>query len=461
MISGARGVFLVGLYIIALYFAAFTPFAWAVLAVSVCLLVILVFVVSVRERRIRSATERVIGRALNSNEPIATAWLRWARQVRDQLRTANRERKDIEVVLENMGEGILVIDERQRIKRINTAAEELLNVKREQIVDRHYREALQQQDLVRFIGTILADGSRTEVDLTLSEADTRYLQASGQILLSENKQDSAGIVVVLNEVTRLRRLERARRDFVANVSHELKTPITSIQGFVETLVDGAINNRDDAMKFLGIIQRQSERLGQIFNDMLSLSRIEAEQDLEAAPADLFSLARSVVASLEWRARERSVEVSLSGSPISVMVNGQLIEQALSNLVDNAIKYGGSAHGGSAHGGSAHSGSAISGSTNSDRTAGRVRVSVGIRGSVAFVAVEDNGAGIEARHLPRIFERFYRIDKGRSRSEGGTGLGLSIVKHIAQAHGGQATVVSEPNRRTVFEITLPLGGASQS
>ncbi len=418
--------------------AVFSPFGSWTLAFTAVVFGVIVIIFSVREQRIRATTERVIGRRLLTNEPIATAWMRWARQVLDQVRAANRERKDIEVVLENMGEGILVLSEREKIKRVNAAAERLLNVRREDVIGKHYREGIQQQDLIRFIGTILADGNRSEVDLTLSDTDARYLQASGQLLLSEGKhkgkhkgkQSSAGIVVVLNEVTRLRRLERARRDFVANVSHELKTPITSIQGFVETLVDGAIDNREDAMKFLGIIQRQSERLGQIFNDMLSLSRIEAEQDLETAPVDLHSLARSVVASLDWRAKERKVEVSLTGVSAPVMANGQLIEQALTNLVDNAIKYGAGA------------------------VEGRVKVSVGMRGRVAFVAVEDNGAGIEARHLPRIFERFYRIDKGRSRSEGGTGLGLSIVKHIAQAHGGQATVTSEPNRRTVFEITLP-------
>jgi two-component system phosphate regulon sensor histidine kinase PhoR len=432
-------VALVGSFVLAVGSALFSPlltdFAWWILAADIIVLATIAIVLSVRERRLRRATERVLGRALNPQEPIATAWLRWAKMVRDQLRAANRERQDIAVVLENMGEGILVLDEQQAVKRINAAGERLLNVKRDAVVGRHFREALPQQDLVRFIGSILVEGSRTEVDITLSEADARYLQASGQLLVSEGRDAPAGIVVVLNEVTRLRRLERARRDFVANVSHELKTPITSIQGFVETLLDGAIENREDTARFLGIIQRQSERLGQIFNDMLSLSRIESEQDLEVAPADLFTLARSVVGSLEWKARERNVALLLEGESVPVMVNGQLIEQALTNLVDNAIKYGAAAG-----------------------KQGRVRVSVTCRDGAGIVAVEDNGAGIEPQHLPRIFERFYRVDKGRSRSEGGTGLGLAIVKHIAQAHGGQATVMSEPNVRTVFEISIPLQAA---
>ena len=401
---------------------------------------------AVRERRLRDATERVIGRKLHYNEPVATAWLRWARHVREQLRGATRERQDIEVVLENMGEGILVLNESQFVTRINSAAERLLGVKRELMIGQHYREVIPQQAVVRFIGSVLVDGSQAEVDITLAEGDARYLQASGQVLSSNSSGPSfdkaskdisgigsgkpRGIVIVLNELTRLRRLERARKDFVANVSHELKTPITSIQGFVETIIDGAIDSREDTLRFLGIIQRQSERLGQIFNDMLTLSRIEAEQDLEAAPADLFSLARSVVGSLDWKARERKVVLILEGKSVPIKVNGQLIEQAVANLVDNAIKYGAA-------------------SLN-----GKVIVNVSVRENCAILAVIDNGPGIEARHLPRIFERFYRIDKGRSRNEGGTGLGLAIVKHIAQAHGGQASVASEPGVRTVFEIILP-------
>ena len=438
--------------LIALVFVLFpnelAPFAWWFVTLDVLVFAVCAAMFAVRERRLRDATERVIGRKLNSNEPLATAWLRWARHVREQLRVATRERQDIEVVLENMGEGILVLNESQLVTRINSAAERLLGVKRALLIGQHYREVIPQQAVVRFIGSILVDGSQAEVDITLAEGDARYLQASGQVLSSNSSGNNfsslaskdvsgggtgkpRGIVIVLNELTRLRRLERARRDFVANVSHELKTPITSIQGFVETIIDGAIDSREDTLRFLGIIQRQSERLGQIFNDMLTLSRIEAEQDLEAAPADLFSLARSVVGSLDWKARERKVVLILEGKSIPIKVNGQLIEQAVANLVDNAIKYGAA-------------------SLN-----GKVVVNVSVRENWAVLAVIDNGPGIEARHLPRIFERFYRIDKGRSRNEGGTGLGLAIVKHIAQAHGGQASVASEPGVRTVFEINLPM------
>ncbi len=245
-------------------------------------------------------------------------------------------------------------------------------------------------------------------------------------------------MIVLNDVTHFRHLENIRRDFVANVSHELKTPTASIRGFVETLLDGAIDNRDDARRFLTIIARQAERLEAIIEDLLALSRIERieeSSDLPLETIDLADLIAAAIGSCQLRAEERQITVLVDCDPgVRVSVNPPLLEQALINLIDNAIKY-----------------------SDVGRTV-RVRVSSEEgpqpSGEQIVIAVIDQGCGIGEQFLPRIFERFYRVDRARSRKLGGTGLGLSIVKHIVQAHGGSVDVVSTQGVGSIFSVHLP-------
>jgi len=223
-----------------------------------------------------------------------------------------------------------------------------------------------------------------------------------------------------------------RRDFVANVSHELKTPVTSIQGFVETLREGAVRDPAKSERFLEIVARQSDRLNAIIEDLLSLSRIEREGEagrVERVRTDLGPVLKDAVADCASKASSRKVEVRLDWpGPRWVMGNARLLRQALGNLLDNAIKY-------------SESGGVVA---------------VGVANDEEWVRVEvtDHGPGIAPDQLPRIFERFYRVDKGRSRELGGTGLGLAIVKHIAQVHGGRVTVESEPGRGSRFTLHLP-------
>jgi two-component system, OmpR family, phosphate regulon sensor histidine kinase PhoR len=225
-----------------------------------------------------------------------------------------------------------------------------------------------------------------------------------------------------------------RSDFVANVSHELKTPITSIKGFLETLSDGAVDDPQNARRFLEIALRQAERLNAIIEDLLSLSRIEQEAESNQLPRSIESV-RDVVAGAVDVCRSKAeaksvvVHVSCDGDP-HAEVNGPLLEQAIVNLVDNAIKY-------------SDPGSAVEVAASADA-------------DTIVIRVRDKGAGIEAAHLPRVFERFYRVDKARSRKLGGTGLGLAIVKHIVAAHGGNIEVESEPGKGTTFTLTLPRG-----
>jgi len=242
-----------------------------------------------------------------------------------------------------------------------------------------------------------------------------------------------GTLVVLSDVTLLRKLETVRQDFVANVSHELRTPITSVKGFAETLLDGAMNDPATTERFLKIIVRQANQLETIIRDLLDLSRLEqsSSQNLERQMTPLAGVLKSAMELCQSRAVERGVSLSLvCEENLSAVVHAGLIEQAIVNLIDNAIKYGASGE--------------------------RSQVDVVARreGTCVCISVRDHGNGIEQKHLERLFERFYRVDKGRSRDLGGTGLGLAIVKHIVLIHKGTVAVDSEVGKGSTFTVRLP-------
>jgi two-component system phosphate regulon sensor histidine kinase PhoR len=238
--------------------------------------------------------------------------------------------------------------------------------------------------------------------------------------------------MVLTDVTRLKRLENLRREFAANVSHELRTPVTSIQGFVETLRDGAIEDREDALRFLDIIHAQASRLGALINDLLALARIEKQGENNIVRLTKQPLKGALVAvqqGVAQMAAERRITVSVDcADGLEAEVNGGLFEQAVQNLVDNAIKY--------------------------SEEGTQVRISATKDENEVRIAVRDQGPGIAPEHVERLFERFYRVDKARSRDKGGTGLGLAIVKHVAQYHKGRVEVATELGKGSTFTIVLP-------
>ncbi len=240
-----------------------------------------------------------------------------------------------------------------------------------------------------------------------------------------------GFLIVLHDVTDLKRLEMTRRDFVANVSHELKTPITSIKGFVETLLAGALREPENAENFLRIMARQTDRLNEIIDDLLSLSRIEREAEqgqVFLTTGKIRGVLEAAIQVCETKAAAKNISVDLDcPEALRAQISAPLLEQALVNLIDNAIKF-------SAPG-------------------SNVRVEAQREGAEVLVRVRDQGCGIDKNQLARIFERFYRVDAGRSRKIGGSGLGLAIVKHIAQAHGGRVTVDSTPGQGSVFSLNL--------
>ncbi|NDC36489.1 MAG: PAS domain-containing protein [Proteobacteria bacterium] len=345
------------------------------------------------------------------------------------------ERSSEEAIIASMAEGVLGVDLQERIIRINPAAAELLGVSPGEALGKTVHEVIRSAALQRFVRSVIKEEGVDQSEIELHGDRSRFLQMSGRELLSV-EGEKIGVIVVLSDITRLRKLERARSDFIANVSHELKTPVTSIQGFAETLLDGALESPEDTRKFLGIISRQAERLGQIFDEMLVLSRLEQEEQIELEATELRPLLQSVVQSCQLRAnsKQSAIEVECD-STLQALCHAQLLEQAIYNLVDNAVKY--------------------------SPTGSTVRVVAQERHDKIVIAVKDDGPGIEPQHQSRIFERFYRVDKGRSRTEGGTGLGLAIVKHIAQAHGGQAWVDSVPGRGSIFSIALKSSVDSRS
>lgn len=354
-----------------------------------------------------------------------------ALELQRRINTITEQRNELEAVLSSMVEGVFGVDREERILGINLAAGRILGCEPSSAQGRSIQEVLRHSELQRFVKQALASREPVEKDIILYSEKETILSALGTPLRDGNK-NRIGALIVLNDVTRLRMLENIRRDFVANVSHEIKTPITAIKGFVETLRDGAAKNPEDAERFLSIVQKHVDRLEAIVEDLLSLSRIEKEGERgeivleEHAICDVIAGAAQVC---EVKAASKNIVLELSCErDVKGTVNPALLEQAVSNLIDNAVKY--------------------------SEPGKAVRVEARSEESGVTICVQDQGCGIEKKHLDRLFERFYRVDRGRSRKLGGTGLGLAIVKHIMQAHGGSVSVESRPNRGSTFTLRIP-------
>jgi len=365
---------------------------------------------------------------------LAEALNAMATQLADRISTVENQRQELQSVLGSMVEGVVAIDREETIIGWNEASNRLLGLTAEDATGRSIQEIVRNPDLISMAQMVLRGGETAEGDIVLLRDTERYLQIHATALHGSGGE-RLGALLVLNDVTRLRRLENLRRDFVANVSHELRTPITSIKGFVEALRDNPPQDPGEVARFHSIIARQADRLQAIIDDLLTLSRIEQEtgpDSLSRREVDVCEMLRDVVAMCTARATADMPPVALEcAADLHARVNAPLVEQAVANLVENALKYSGATE--------------------------PIRVGARREGERLLIVVRDQGRGIAAEHLPRVFERFYRVDRARSRKLGGTGLGLAIVKHIAQAHGGEVTVTSEAGRGSTFTLNLPGGG----
>ncbi|MBN1293305.1 MAG: PAS domain-containing protein [Candidatus Latescibacteria bacterium] len=365
-------------------------------------------------------------------DALADAMNNMAAQLNERIKTITSQRNELEAVLSSMVEAVVAVDSNECIIECNQAAESLFGIDFKKVRGGKIQDTINNAYLHHFISNIIKSGATIDSDNILQIGSGQFLQAHGTPL-KDSDGDSIGALIVFNDVTRLKTLENIRRDFVANVSHELKTPITSIKGFVETLKDGAVNDPDNANRFLDIILKHADRLNAIIEDLLSLSRVEQETENEEITFSKIYVKDVLSNSLfmcQNKAEEKDIILSLEcDDTIYVKGTSELLEQAVVNLIDNAIKY-------------------------SD-TGGRVNVEAKHKNKEVEIKIEDWGTGIPTEHLSRIFERFYRVDKARSRELGGTGLGLAIVKHIVQIHNGRTSVESIVGKGSRFYIYLPL------
>lgn len=365
-------------------------------------------------------------------EQLASSMNSMASQLDDRVRTVESQRLELEGILSSMIEAVIVVDNDERLIKYNAAARELFKLSLTAETTPSIQTVIRNPELHRFIRKSLSYSIPIDAEISVHNGGDRVLKAHGAAL-NGSYGNQIGALIVMHDVTNLKRLETIRKEFVANVSHELKTPITSIMGFIETLQNGALEDTENATRFLEIIARQSERLGHIIDDLLSLSRIEMDSD---SPQNVFEqtlllkIVRQAIAACQEHADTKQIAIEFSiADDLQINVNPPIFEQALINLIDNAIKY-----------------------SDTEKT---VRIVALRDGGQVKISVIDQGFGIARDHLPRIFERFYRVDKARSRKLGGTGLGLAIVKHIAQAHGGTVEVTSILGEGSIFKINLPV------
>lgn len=367
---------------------------------------------------------------------LASAMDQMAGQLDEKIKTISDQHHHLEAVFSSMAEAVIAVDNDERIISINEAAARMFEVDRRGAQGRLLQEVIRNVVLHRQIGRILntRTGFEDEIMLDGSTAGNVYLQTHAVPLYGGNG-NGIGALIVLNDITRLRRLETMRSDFVANVSHELRTPITSIRGYVETLLDGALDDREDSEKFLEIVLHQSEQLEEIIDDLLALSRIEREEkrgEVRFERQPLLPIIEEAIDNCTSKAEGSGVGLVADCSEGTLVnANHTLLVQAIVNLVINAVTF-------------SESGQEVTVRAREVDQDGQRKIAI---------SVIDKGIGIAEEHLPRLFERFYRSDRARSRKAGGTGLGLAIVKHIVQAHGGQVDVRSAIGMGSEFKIIL--------
>ena len=390
---------------------------------------------------LRSGARRFAGGELDYRLPVpgirelatlADTMNQMAGQLSRRLEEVLDQRKKTEAILASMREGVVATDMDQRVISINPAAATMFGVNMAGIENRSILEIVRNHTFKELMDRCLTGGEIIESDINYHQNGERVFNVVLNPLV-DSVQKRLGGLVVISDVTQLRRLENMRRDFAASVSHEIKTPLTAIKGFVETLVTGNLDDSEETRRFLQIIEKHVNRLVTIIEDLMQLSRIERDDEIQQIGMEachIGDVLNTAVNLCDPMLKEKAITIDLAcPEDIGGRFDATLLEQAAVNLLDNAIKY-------------SPTGSAIE--IDAKQVDGEIQISF-----------RDHGMGIARKHLPRLFERFYRVDKARSRKLGGTGLGLAIVKHIAQAHGGRITVDSELEKGSTFTLHLPI------
>ncbi|NDI36323.1 two-component system histidine kinase PnpS [Chengkuizengella sediminis] len=343
----------------------------------------------------------------------------------------------LKTVLEHLISGVIMIDRHGKIVLLNRASENILGIKENEILGKRYNDTKQNQELITLIQTCLQKKQHIREELTFYYPEQRTLEMNLVPLHQDHRQWS-GILIVMHDITAIRKLEKMRSDFAANVSHELKTPIAAVKGFSETLLSGALDDRETAKSFLQIIYDESDRLNRLISDILELSKIESKAiPLNYSPLAMHPFVQKTVQMLESQSNEKQIHIALNvNQDLYMEADEDRLRQVFINLLSNAINY-------------------TPESGHIEVQVEYLNLSEDVNDEKVRIKISDTGIGIPKKDLPRIFERFYRVDKARSRSSGGTGLGLSIVKHIVELHKGEIKVESDVGSGTTFIIDLPL------
>ena len=370
----------------------------------------------------------LLSREKGAIEELAKSINDLAQNFERRLKEGEEEKYKIEAILMSMSDGLMLVDTKGRILLSNSAIKNFFGIE-SSIGGRTLMETLRKAELMEVIDRVVESRVTISREIEVTHPKELYLMTTATPF--SIKGEISGAVLTFHDITRLRRLEEIRKDFVANVSHEIKTPIAAIKGFAETLLDGAMDDRENAHKFLETMKNQSERLNSLVSDLLTLSGVElGDIKIKKTSVNLDDVVDTVFATLKEKAQEKGLYLEKDISPDlqEIRAERDRLIQILLNLVDNGIKF---------------------------TEEGGVRVKVkGEEENVFVISVEDTGVGIPRKHLFRLGERFYRVDKARSRELGGTGLGLAIVKHLVKAHGWEMEIESTMGKGTVVKIIVP-------
>ncbi|MFL0363347.1 ATP-binding protein [Bacillus sp. PK3_68] len=352
-----------------------------------------------------------------------------ARNLQEMMQAQEVHQNRLSTLIENMESGLLLIDDRGFIIMVNRSFKKHFHLENKRLIRKRYHEAIPQSEVIDIIEEVFMTEQNIRRQLLLPLGiERKHFEVSGAPIIGTNAEWK-GILIVFHDITSLKKLEQMRKDFVANVSHELKTPITSIKGFTETLLDGALEDKEALKMFLNIILKESERMQTLVMDLLELSKIEQKGiSLHTTNLSIDEVIKEVIPSLQNRFEAKRIDLSLQlEKDLWITGDASRLKQVFFNLLTNAILY--------------------------TQEGGHIEVRAFDKENRVIVEVEDNGIGINPEEIPRIFERFYRVDKARSRNSGGTGLGLAIVKHIIEAHDGEIFVKSKANEGTTFTVFL--------